>query len=87
MLFEHNPQGVRMFVSLYSWESWRSLLRATFSHHATVELYNLAKDLGETCDLAEVEQKRRDSLLRKLAAWRQTVGAEQMAPSLDFKSE
>ena len=54
---------------------------------ATVELYNLAEDLGETCDLAEVEVKRRDSLLRELAAWRQTVGAEQMAPNPDFESE
>ncbi|HBU38333.1 MAG TPA: sulfatase [Planctomycetaceae bacterium] len=54
---------------------------------ATVELYNLAEDLGETCDLAGVEMKRRDSLLRELKAWRQTVGAEQMAPNPDFKSE
>ncbi|MCK4616823.1 MAG: sulfatase-like hydrolase/transferase, partial [Pirellulales bacterium] len=54
---------------------------------ATVELYNLAEDLGETCDLAEVEVKRRDSLLRELAAWRQTVGAERMAPNPDFESE
>ena len=53
----------------------------------TVELYNLAEDLGETCDLAEVEVKRRDSLLRELAAWRQTVGAERMAPNPDFESE
>ena len=86
MLFEHDPQGVRMFVSLYSWESWCSLLRATFSHHATVELYNLAQDLGETCDLAEVEVKRQDSLLREIEAWHQRVDAEQIAPSLDFKS-
>ena len=54
---------------------------------ATIELYNLAEDLGETCDLAEVEMKRRDSLLRELAAWRQTVGAERMAPNPDFESE
>lgn len=54
---------------------------------ATVELYNLAEDLGETCDLAEVEVKRRDSLLRELAAWRQTVGAERMAPNPDFEPE
>ncbi len=54
---------------------------------ATVELYNLAEDLGETCDLAEVEMKRRDSLLRELEAWRQTVGAERMAPNPDFESE
>ena len=54
---------------------------------ATVELYNLAEDLGETCDLAEVEVKRRDSLLRELAAWRQTVGGERMAPNPDFESE
>ena len=54
---------------------------------ATIELYNLAEDLGETCDLAEVEMKRRDSLLRELAAWRQTVGAEQMARNPDFESE
>ena len=54
---------------------------------ATVELYNLAEDLGETCDLAEVELKRRGSLLRELEAWRQTVGAEQMAPNPNFESE
>ncbi len=54
---------------------------------ATVELYNLAEDLGETCNRASTEAKRRDALLGELEAWRQTVGAERMAPNPNFESE
>jgi arylsulfatase A len=49
-----------------------------------VELFNLAKDAGETRDLSEAEPMRTADLKGKLGAWRKTVGAQENTPNPDF---
>jgi hypothetical protein len=44
------------------------------TNHA-VELYNLATDLGEHHDLAQVAKAKRDELLDELLAWFKSVNA------------
>jgi arylsulfatase A-like enzyme len=48
------------------------------------ELFNLARDVGESEDLAAREPGRAEALRRKLAAWRRSVGAQENAPNPDF---
>jgi arylsulfatase A len=50
----------------------------------SVELFNLAADLGETKDLASSEPDRVTALQRQLDAWRDDVGAERMRPNPDY---
>ena len=42
------------------------------------ELFNLAADPGESCNLADAEPARRDELLRGLREWRRAIGAQEM---------
>lgn len=49
-----------------------------------VELFNLADDKGETTDLSVREPKRAADLRGKLAAWRQSVGAQENTPNPRF---
>jgi arylsulfatase A-like enzyme len=49
-----------------------------------VELFNLARDAGETRDLARAEPKRAADLKARLAAWRQEVGAQEDTPNPKF---
>ena len=42
------------------------------------ELFNLIRDPGESCNLADTEPERRDALLRQLRKWRGAVGAQPM---------
>jgi len=49
-----------------------------------LELYDLAKDPGETRDLAATEPARVAALRGKLEAWRRTVGAERTLPNPAF---
>ena len=49
-----------------------------------LELYNLAEDVGETNNLADVMPEVAEALQAKLAAWRQDVGAEMPTPNPDF---
>ncbi|MBM4020548.1 MAG: sulfatase [Planctomycetes bacterium] len=49
-----------------------------------VELYNLKDDLGETKDLAPAMPDRAADLRRKLAAWRERMGAQMPAPNPDY---
>ncbi len=44
-----------------------------------VSLFNLGNDPGETTDLAGDEPARADSMLERLVAWRQKIGAGEMA--------
>ena len=46
-----------------------------FFEDGRLELYNLKDDLGEKTDLAEAEPARRDDLLGRLRAWRDSVQA------------
>jgi arylsulfatase A len=50
----------------------------------SLELYNLAKDPGETTDLAAAEPARVAALRGKLEAWRRSVGAEPMKANVNF---
>jgi arylsulfatase A-like enzyme len=49
-----------------------------------VELFNLARDAGETRDLAQAEPKRAAELKARLAAWRKEVGAQENTPNPKF---
>jgi arylsulfatase A-like enzyme len=53
----------------------------------SVELYNLAEDVGETNNLATAERERADNLRHKLHAWRASVGARMPTPNLEFNPE
>ncbi|MGH9841873.1 MAG: sulfatase [Blastocatellia bacterium] len=57
-----------------------------FYQNNRVELYDLSRDLGETNDLAARLPGKAAELRRKLAAWRQAVGAQMMTPNLEYKS-
>ena len=50
----------------------------------SVELFNLAQDVGETKNLASAEPARADDLRRKLQAWRASVGARMPTPNPEF---
>ena len=54
---------------------------------ASVELYHLSEDLGETKNVAESLPERRDALLAELEAWRISVGAERMRPNPNHANE
>jgi hypothetical protein len=49
-----------------------------------VELYNLADDIGETKNLADGEPARAEAMRAKLAAWRESIGAQMPAANPDF---
>jgi arylsulfatase A len=48
------------------------------------ELFNLNRDPGESCNVAETEPERRDALLRQLRKWRGAVGAQPMKPNPNY---
>ncbi len=48
-----------------------------------VELYHLATDPGEARDLSSLMPGRAESMRRRLAAWRESVGARMPAPNPD----
>ncbi len=50
----------------------------------SVELFDLAKDPGETTNLAAQEKARADDLLKKLRDWRKRVGAQECVPNPAF---
>jgi arylsulfatase A len=52
-----------------------------------VELYDLADDEGETKNLAAAETERAAELLRKLRAWRVSVGAQMPQTNPEFDAE
>lgn len=55
-----------------------------FFEDGSLELYNLADDLGESQNLAESEPARAKQLQAALAAWRQRVGARMPEPNPDY---
>ena len=52
---------------------------------AACELFNVYRDPGETCNLAEAEPERRDALLVQLRRWRAAVGAQAMKPNPEYE--
>ena len=51
------------------------------------ELFNLARDVGESTDLAEKEPERVAALKAKLHAWRERVGAQMLRPNPEFQPD
>ena len=49
-----------------------------------LELFNLARDLGETNNLAAAESKRAARMAKALAEWRVQIGAQTNAPNPSF---
>ena len=52
--------------------NWKLIVQ---DHYATVELYDLASDIGETNDLSSHEIPIRDRLLKKLRSWQTETNA------------
>jgi len=50
----------------------------------SLELYDLAADVGETKNLAATEPKRAEAMLAELKGWRARVGARMPTPNPDF---
>jgi uncharacterized sulfatase len=55
-----------------------------FFEDGRLELYNLESDIGEKQNLAKKMPERAAALQRKLAAWRQSVGAKMPIPNPDY---
>ncbi len=77
---------VRNLLSVIRKGDWKLLLfleewsldggRKKLSINHAVELYNLAKDIGETQDLALIHTEKRDELLADLLTWHREIKAE-----------
>ncbi|MCA9166085.1 MAG: sulfatase-like hydrolase/transferase [Planctomycetales bacterium] len=50
----------------------------------SLELYNLANDIGETRDVSATESGRAKQMQQSLAAWRTSVGAQELQHNPDF---
>jgi len=62
--------------------------KAYIDTNNSVELYNLAKDPGETKDLSMLEIKKRNELMKDLVEWRQSIDAPVPAEANpDYKSK
>ena len=55
-----------------------------FFEDGRLELYNLKRDIGEKNNLAETMPEKAADLQRKLAKWRQSVGAKMPTPNPDY---
>ena len=56
-----------------------------FHHDRHVELYNLARDIGESTDLAESNPDKARQLRDRLHAWREEVKAQMPLPNPAFR--
>jgi arylsulfatase A-like enzyme len=75
----HTPQ--RPPCSAVRAGSWKLL---EWHETGALELYDLARDPGETTDLASAERERTRALHERLRVWRAQVGAQEAAPNPDF---
>ena len=55
-----------------------------FFDDGRLELYNLKRDIGEKNNLAETMPEKAAELRKKLAKWRQSVGAKMPTPNQDY---
>ncbi len=75
--YPHNsPQGGKPSGALREGD-WKLI---EFFNTGKVELYNLARDLGETIDLADTHPAMVKELLQKLRTWRTSVDAKMPPP-------
>ena len=83
-LFWHYPhyanQGSRPGAAIRSGE-WKLI---EFYEEGRRELFHVAKDVGESRNLAEQEPVRVKELAEKLDAWRKSVGALMPTPNPDY---
>jgi arylsulfatase A-like enzyme len=70
-------------VSIIRQGPWKLI---EFLETDTIELYNLAADLGESKDLANAQPKRAAELRAELHAWKTTVGADPMKPNPEYQA-
>ncbi|WP_435011151.1 sulfatase-like hydrolase/transferase [Tundrisphaera lichenicola] len=56
-----------------------------FFENGRVELFNLARDVRESNNLAEKEPEKARELASKLASWRESVGAEMPSTNPDYR--
>ena len=59
--------------------------RVEFFEDNHAELYNLKDDIGEKTDLSEKNPGKKAELLKLLADWRASVGAQMPAPNPDYE--
>jgi arylsulfatase A-like enzyme len=79
-LFWHYPHYHNQGASPYSAIRERDLRLVEFHEDGKIELYDLAADISEKNDLAKSRPDVANRLRKRLASWRQSVGA-QMAPA------
>jgi arylsulfatase A-like enzyme len=53
-----------------------------FFEDGRVELYNLARDIGEKTNLADARPRRTKRMLNRLRAWQQNIGARFPSPNI-----
>ena len=70
-------------VSIIRQGPWKLI---EFLETDTIELYNLAADLGESKDLTNAQPKRAAELRAELHAWKTTVGADPMKPNPEYQA-
>jgi arylsulfatase A-like enzyme len=55
-----------------------------YFENGTVQLFNLANDIGEQYDLSKIEVQKTKELTEKLHRWREDVSAQMMNPNPDY---
>jgi arylsulfatase A len=77
--YNRHPQSAP--VSIVRKGPWKLI---AFLESGNLELYHLAKDLGEAKDLVLIEQDRAQVLKKLLDDWKAQVGADPMLPNARF---
>src|SRR5205085_1682914 len=77
----YHPGGATPYSAVRAGD-WKLI---EFFEDMHVELYNLAKDVGEKKDLAREEPDRAEELRKKLHAWRSAVGAQMPTANPNYK--
>lgn len=83
-LFFHFPHyyATTSPVSAVRAREWKLL---EYHEDGRLELFNLAKDLSESENLAQKLPERTEELRKRLNSWRQTVKAQMPTPNPDFR--
>jgi hypothetical protein len=55
-----------------------------YFENGTVQLFNLAKDIGEQNDLSKTNVRKTKELTAKLHQWRKDVSAQMMTPNPNY---
>jgi len=79
----YHPGGATPYSAVRSGD-WR-LIEFFEDHHA--ELYNLKDDISEKTDLSAKNPEKKEELLKLLADWRTSVGAQMPSPNPNYKPD